>query len=248
VVATGPAPKNLKPSRAPFEIGGVTGGHGWSGSLDSVGVWNKPLSQDMLRKQFLVGANGKTGNVKSVMRTADGLVRWYGLGDVSKGLKDRASGTHGKVVGTVGQSSGHVAPGDQDGGAAKFLGKGRISTPPLLNVSPSSFTVATWVQNGSSVSDRTVAGVKGSWLLKTDISGHWTFGVKQGKSGYTVVSRQTAQRFVPGAAQQARVKETPSGVSLGGFLAGLFVFGAALFLIPAVRRRVTRLTGTINRR
>ncbi|CAB4870083.1 MAG: acyltransferase family protein [Actinobacteria bacterium] len=248
VIASGPAPKNLKPSKSPFEIGGVTGGHGWSGSLDSVGVWDQPLSQDALRKQFLVGANGKTGSVKSVMHVSDGLVRWYGLGDIGKGVKDRASGTHGKVVGTVGQSPNHVAPGDHDGGAAKFLGKGRISTPPLLNVSPSNFTVATWVQTGASISDRTVAGVQGAWLLKTDISGHWTFGVKQGKAGYTVVSRQTAQRFVPGAAQQARIKETPSGVSLGGLLAGLLVLGAGLLLIPSVRRRVVRFTGSLSKR
>ena len=84
--------------------------------------------------------------------------------------------------------------------------------------------------------------------MKTDISGHWNFGVKQGKAGYTVVSRQTAQRFVPGAAQQARIKETPSGVSLGGLLAGLLVLGAGLLLIPSVRRRVVRFTGSLNNR
>ena len=244
LIASGPAPKSLNPSRSAFEIGGVKGGHGWSGSIDSVGVWDSPLSKTELLSQFKAGSNGKTGDLRSVMKISSGLVRWYELGDIQRGVNDRIGKTHGRVVGAVGQSTGHVATGNKDGGSAKFLGTGRISTPPLLNVKPSNFTVGAWIQNGTSISDRTIAGAQGAWLLKTDIGGHWTFGVKDGKTGYTVISKQSAQRFVPGAAQQARSADSAGGVSLVGLIAGLLALGAGLLLIPGVRRRVIQLMGS----
>lgn len=242
-VADGPAPKGLKPSTSAFEIGGVKGGHGWNGSIDSVGVWNEPLPATALRSQFKLGSSGKTQSLKGVMQNSGALVRWYQLGDVRTGAKDRVGNTKGRNIGAVGQSLNHVATGDKDSGSAKFLGTGRISTPPLLNVSPSNFTVGAWVQSGESISDRTIAGVQGAWLLKTDISGHWTFGVKQGKTGYTVTSPQSAQRYEPGKATKAQASSTASGVSIFGLLAGLFVVIAALLLVPSVRRRVIALLG-----
>jgi hypothetical protein len=242
-VAEGPAPKNLAPSKKAFEIGGVNGGHGWNGSIDSVAVWNQPLNATALRSQFKLGSSGKTTSLKGVMLNSGGLVRWYELGDVRTGAKDRVGHTKGRNIGAVGQSLNHVATGDKDAGSAKFLGTGRISTPPLLSVSPSNFTVGAWVQSGESISDRTIAGVQGAWLLKTDISGHWTFGVKQGKKGYTVTSSQSAQRYIPGQATQAQASSTSSSVSVPGLLAALLVLIAALLLVPGVRRRLVALLG-----
>jgi peptidoglycan/LPS O-acetylase OafA/YrhL len=241
LVGEGPAPKDLRPSRNEFEIGGVTGGHGWNGAIDSVGVWNEPLSETALRNQFKLGSSGKTTSLQSVMTNSGELVRWYRLGDVRTGAKDPVGRTTGRNIGAVGQSLSAVASGDKDAGAAKFVGTGRISTPPLLRVSPSNFTVGAWVQSGESISDRTIAGVQDAWLLKTDVSGHWTFGVKEGKSGYTVTSTQAAQRYVPGQATQAQASSVSSGVSIPGLIAGLLVVIAGLLLIPSVRRRVLAL-------
>jgi len=241
LVGDASAPKGLRPSKNEFEIGGVTGGHGWNGAVDSVAVWNEPLSETALRNQFKLGSSGKTASMQAVMTNSGGLVRWYRLGDVRTGAKDPIGRTTGRNIGAVGQSLSSVATGDKDGGAAKFVGTGRISTPPLLRVSPSNFTVGAWVQSGESISDRTIAGVQGAWLLKTDISGHWTFGVKSGKTGYTVTSSQAAQRYVPGRATQAQASSVSSGVSIPGLLAGLLVVIAGTLLIPSVRRRLLAL-------
>jgi len=241
LVGEGPAPKDLRPSSNEFEIGGVTGGHGWNGAVDSVGIWNEPLSETALRNQFTLGSNGRTTSLQAAMTNSGGLVRWYRLGDVRTGAKDPIGRTTGRNIGAVGLTLSPVATGDKDGGAAKFVGTGRISTPPLLRVSPSNFTVGAWVQSGESISDRTIAGVQGAWLLKTDVSGHWTFGVKKGKVGYTVTSTQAAQRYVPGRATQAQASSVSSGVSVPGLIAGLLVVLAALLLIPSVRRRVLAL-------
>ena len=247
-VADGPAPKGIAPSKNAFEIGGVKGGHGWNGSIDSVAIWGEPLAPAALRNQFKLGSSGKTTSLKSVMTNSGSLVRWYELGDIRAGAKDRIGHTKGRNIGAVGQSLNHVATGDKDAGSAKFLGTGRISTPPLLKVSPSNFTVGAWVQSGESISDRTIAGVQGAWLLKTDISGHWTFGVKQGKTGYTVTSSQSAQRYTPGQATKAQASSASSGVSILGLLAGLLVLIAALLLVPSIRRRVIALLGSSAKR
>jgi hypothetical protein len=226
----------------------VKGGHGWNGSIDSVAIWGESLSATTLRNQFKLGSSGKTSSLKGVMTNSGNLIRWYELGDVRTGAKDRVGHTKGRNIGAVGQSLNNVATGNKDSGSAKFLGTGRISTPPLLRVSPSNFTVGAWVQSGESISDRTIAGVQDAWLLKTDISGHWTFGVKQGKTGYTVTSPQSAQRYVPGQATQAQASSRETGVSFIGLLAGLFVAAAALLLVPSVRRRVAVLLGGTQKR
>ena len=149
------------------------------------------------------------------------------------------SGKTGKVVGTVGVVTGHVATGDRDGGSSKFTGTGRISTPPLVKVKPSSLSWSAWVQTGASVSDRVVLGVDGVWLVKTDTSGHWSFGMKNAGKRYVVTSPQTAQRFIPGAAAQAKAAQSKGGLSIPGLLAALILVAAGLFAYRPFRKWVT---------
>lgn len=241
LVATGSGPGSIGPSAAPFEIGGVKGNKGWNGSIDSVAAWNRVLDIDQIRKLYFAGS--KTGGTplgKEVASTS-GLVRWYPLGDLAKGPRDSVTGKRGKVVGRVAATTGHVAIGDVDGGAIKVIGDGRVSTAPLLKMPLSKMTVAAWVQNGPSVSNRVIMGAQEAWLLKTDIAGHWSFGVKDGRRGYTILSPQSAQRFIPGAAQQARSLGSKSEVSVVGVIAAILALGAALLLVPSVRRGFFRL-------
>ena len=248
LVATGDGPAKLGASKVPFEIGGVKGNQGWSGAIDDVAVWNRALPESMIKAQFALGSQSGGKGLESVMKMSDGLVRWYRLGDVTLGAKDSVNGTIGKKVGSVAQSTGHVAMGDADGGALKVLGNGRISTPPLLRVNRDNMTVSAWVQTGSSISNRVIMGAANAWLLRTDIAGHWSFGVKEGKDSYTVLAPQAAQRFVPGAAAQAKALGSSDGISVLGVFAALLAAGGALLMIPSVRERMRKVITSVSKR
>jgi len=240
-VVTGSGPGRIGPSAAPFEIGGVKGNRGWNGSLDAVAVWDRPLDVEQVRKLFFAGSKTDGRSLASTVKSTPGLLRWYSLGDLTKGPRDSVTGKRGKVIGRVAPTTGRVAPGDKDGGGIKVIGDGRVSTAPLIRMPLSSMTVAAWVQNGPSVSNRVIMGAQDAWLLKTDLAGRWSFGVKDGERGYTVLSPQSAQRFIPGAAAQARAIGKSSRVSVIGVVAALVALGAALLLVPSVRRSVFRM-------
>ena len=247
-VVSGNGAKSLGRSKSPFEIGGVAGNQGWNGSIDDVAVWKGALTPGQIQDQFVAGSRSGGVGLPAAMAKTNGLVRWYRLGDISTGLKDSASGKAGKKVGSIAQTTGHVAIGDQDGGALKVIGAGRITTPPLFNVDRGDMTVAAWVQNGSSISNRVIAGAQNEWLLKTDVAGHWSFGVKDGSRGFTVLAPQSAQRFVPGAAAQAKAAGSTDGISVVALIAALIVALAALMSIPAVRNRAIELINSTSKR
>ncbi|MEI6447679.1 MAG: acyltransferase family protein [Actinomycetes bacterium] len=244
-VASVDGPANAAASMQPFEIGGVKGSKGWNGSLDAVAVWKGGLSGDQIRKQYEAGARSGGSGLAPVVKDAPGLVRWYPLGDTAQGPKDEVSGRRAAKVGRVAQTTGHVAIGDTDGGGAKLVGDGRLSSAPLTGVKLSDMTVAIWVQNGNEISNRAIMGAENAWLMKTDPGGHWSFGVKDGAKGYTAVAPQAAQRFVPGAAQQAKKIES-QGVSVAGILGALFVLCVALMAVTPVRRRVFALINSVS--
>ena len=248
LVATGAGPAKLGASKSAFEIGGVRGNQGWSGAIDDVSIWNRALPERLIKAQYALGSRSGGKGLESAMKLSDGLVRWYRLGDLATGVKDSAGGTIGKKVGSVAQTTGHVAMGDADGGALKVLGNGRISTPPLLRVNRDNMTVSAWVQTGSSISNRVIMGAENAWLLRTDIGGHWSFGVKDGKVAYTVLAPQAAQRFVPGAAAQAKALGASDGVSVIGLFAALLVAAGALFMIPSVRERLFKAFNSVSKR
>jgi len=247
-VVSGKGANSLGRSKSPFEIGGVAGNKGWNGSIDDVAIWKGALSADQVQAQFAAGSRSGGRGLPAEMAKTSGLVRWYRLGDVSTGLKDSASGKAGKKVGTVAQTTGHIAIGDQDGGALKVIGSGRVTTPPLFNIDRGDMTVAAWVQNGNSISNRVIAGAQNEWLLKTDVAGHWSFGVKDGTRGYTVLAPQSAQRFVPGAAAQARAAGSSDGISFVALIAAIIVASAALMCIPAVRNRAIEMINSTSKR
>ncbi len=244
-VASVAGPASAPASLQPFEIGGVKGSKGWNGSLDAVAVWKGGLSADQISKQYEAGARTGGSGLAPVVKSIPGLVRWYPLGDTAKGPRDEVSGRRAARVGRVAQTTGHVAIGDTDGGGAKLVGDGRISTAPLAGVKLSDMTVAVWVQNGNEISNRAIMGAENAWLMKTDPGGHWSFGVKSGAKGYTAVAPQAAQRFIPGATQQAKTIES-RGVSVAGIIGALLVVCVALMAVAPVRRKVFSLINSAS--
>lgn len=248
LVASGTAPERLSPSAAPFEIGGVKGSKGWNGAVDDVAVWKRPLGLKEIREHYFAGSRSGGKGLAPLIKESPGVVRWYRLGDIASGAKDSIGGSASKRFGSVAQTVGRVAVGDPDGGSLKLIGTGRLVTPPLLKVQRGSMTVEAWVKNGSSVSNRAIMGAQDAWLMKTDVAGHWSFGVKDGKKGYTILSPQSAQRFIPGAAQQVGAVNSTKGVSFVGLLGALAVAIAALMCIPSIRRRFQGLFNPQTRR
>lgn len=167
-------------NKFPIEIGSWVGGSIWQGTIDDVAVYKQPLSASAVRRHYNIGL-GQAGKSATAYRNAvdstPGLVSYWRLDDRGSKAVDRRGVSDGTYRAGVSQRALGLITGDEDT-AADFNGKnGSVIVPvkPGLDVSKR-FTLEAWV-TAESVGNRHILGRYGSFLIKTDPSGHWTAGI-----------------------------------------------------------------------
>jgi hypothetical protein len=167
-------------NKFPIEIGSWVGGSIWDGTIDDVAVYDQPLAASALRRHYNVGLGqaGKSATAyRSGVESTPGLVSYWRLDDKGAKAVDRKGVSDGTYRAGVSHQALGLITGDDDT-AANFNGKnGSVIVPvkPALDVSKR-FTLEAWV-TAESVGNRHILGRYGSFLLKTDPSGHWTAGI-----------------------------------------------------------------------
>jgi len=177
---TGAVPGQADVNKFPIEIGSWVGGSIWDGTIDDVAVYREPLPPAAIKRHYDIGLGqaGKSPTAyRDAVKSSPGLVSYWRLDD--KGAK--AVDARGVSDGSYRDGVSHGAPGlitgDYDTAASLNGNKGSVIVPikPALDVSKR-FTLEAWV-TANSASNRHIVGRYGSFLLKTDPSGHWTAGV-----------------------------------------------------------------------
>jgi Concanavalin A-like lectin/glucanases superfamily len=167
-------------NKFPIEIGSWVGGSIWQGTIDDVAIYKQPLSASAVRRHYNIGL-GQAGKSATAYRDAvdssPGLVSYWRLDDRGSKAVDRRGVSDGAYRAGVSHRALGLITGDDDT-AADFNGKtGSVIVPvkPALDVSKR-FTLEAWV-TAESVGNRHIVGRYGSFLVKTDPSGHWTAGM-----------------------------------------------------------------------
>jgi hypothetical protein len=167
-------------NKFPIEIGSWVGGSIWDGTIDDVAVYNQPLAASAVRRHYDTGLGqaGKSATAYAkAVKTTPGLVSYWRLDDRGSQAADQKGVSAGTYRSGVTHGSLGLITGDDDT-ATDFNGKsGSVIVPvkPALDVSKR-FTLEAWV-TAVSAGNRHIVGRFGSFLMKTDPSGHWTAGV-----------------------------------------------------------------------
>jgi Concanavalin A-like lectin/glucanases superfamily len=167
-------------NRFPIEIGSWVGGSIWNGTIDEVAVYRQPLTESEVARRYKIGL-GQAGSSASAYRKAvessAGLVSYWRLDDTGARALDRRGVSSGTYRAGVSKGAHGLISDDPDT-AADFNGsKGSVIVParPPLDVTKR-FSLEAWVTT-IGVGNRHIVGRYGSFLLKTDPSGHWTAGI-----------------------------------------------------------------------
>jgi hypothetical protein len=167
-------------NRFPIEIGSWVGGSIWNGTIDDVAIYREPLSASEITRHYKIGL-GEAGvsapTYKKAVESSAGLVSYWRLDDTSSRAVDARRVSSGSYRAGVSKGSHGLISDDSDT-AADFNGhKGSVIIPKAraLDVSKR-FSLEAWVTT-IGVGNRHIVGRYGSFLVKTDPSGHWTAGI-----------------------------------------------------------------------
>ena len=126
------------------------------------------------------------------MESSPGLVSYWRLDDKGAKAVDRRGVSDGTYRDGVSHGAPGLITGDDDTAVSLNGNKGSVIVPikPALDLSKR-FTLEAWV-TANSAGNRHIIGRYGSFLLKTDPSGHWTAGVYDHGNLHMVSSPLTA--------------------------------------------------------
>ena len=234
----------------PIEIGSWVGGSIWNGTIDEVAVYRDPLTPSEVKRHYNVGLGQARNAVYSkTVESSPGLVSYWRLDDSGTRAADHQGVSNGSYRAGVNRGT-HGLITDDDNLAADFNGsKGSVIVPttPPLGVSKQ-FSLEAWVTT-IGVGNRHIVGRYGSFLLKTDPSGHWTAGIYV----HSQLHLATSSFAVAGPTPAAPGKATPAATTTpkahssnsAGLLITVFVIlgaGSAIWILgrPWYLRRVAR--------
>ena len=227
-------------NKFPIEIGSWVGGSIWNGTIDEVAVYRDPLTPSEVSRHYNIGLGQARNAVYSkTVESNAALVSYWRLDDKGARAIDRRGVSNGSYRAGVSRGA-HGLITDDDDDAADFNGnKGSViipTTPPLAI--SKRFSLEAWVTT-IGVGNRHIVGRYGSFLLKTDPSGHWTAGVYVDGQLHLATSSLAAAGpapAAPGKAATPAATTTPKAKSSNstGLLITVFVIigaGSAIWIV-----------------
>lgn len=232
-VASTPAPGQPDRGNGFFTIGGGVGnGAGWSGTIDEVAIYNRPLTEHELQIQRRTG-DGFGYPYKPSLKKVAGLIDYWRL-DEPKG--SYAYNSAGTVAGIYGKLVKQQVPGllkrDSDT-AVGFDGSGAsiIMRPPARRTLAHGMTLQAWATVGLT-GNRVVAGLNNAYSIRINSAGQWRAAVVIKRRTYSA----TGGKHVNGYVSKLR-----PGVALLAVFAALGILvGGLSDEIPLGRRQPRR--------
>src|SRR6185437_13205490 len=176
--------------------GGVGNGAGWSGTIDEVAIYNRPLTAHELQIQRRTG-DGFGYPYKPSLKKTPGLIDYWRL-DEPKG--SYAYNSAGTVAGIYGKLVKQQVPGllkrDSDT-AAGFDGSGAsiIMRPPSPASLARGMTLQAWATVGLT-GNRVLAGLSNSYSIRINSAGQWRAAVVINRHTYSATGGRRVNGYV----------------------------------------------------